>query len=583
MGDFLSSATFRSGSSSLRRPRAQRERRQTEAGDLTTEQPRGKLGSHGIQEVQPAATAGAAGPPFPQDQMRQARVMFFSNSRQPASAVGAPGINHTVAQVSPPKKEETGFLSTLSSAATSLAQAVGLTARPPTEAEKAEQQAKVRESRIEKFFQPSAPSVQGNNSSRASSSNPSSSSSRAQSAAASSVEDDGTLAAKRFDQLDERKEQTGRINSSIDAYNTQRNGRAIAAAVAGREINNSEALEHNERMEQFAPLGRQFAKKAIAFTKTAMHLAEEGSALEQPALHSLARGYDDLAATSDKGVVDFQKRLSQENISDRDLNEVVGSYQQLGVQAESLEAIKNDAEKGIQFSRAAQSASSSASEIDKAVASVPYDRLAGYCFRIINRDQITAAEREHYDPMVDLASQSLKARAFGSEALATALEKNIQTHEAIASCIARKEQSSDPAVKNILSQSLQAHITAKSSRNEVIKEKRSELERTKTLTAATSDEEFARAELVNEQNEEYKKSAVQELQSSDSSSMRSASPVELMTNADAYEKVAHSFEQAATCQEAIHALPDIPSKAKSQKTFKERAQVFLEQAQKLHA
>ncbi|MCX6958254.1 MAG: hypothetical protein NT164_06945 [Verrucomicrobiae bacterium] len=65
--------------------------------------------------------------------------------------------------------------------------------------------------------------------------------------------------------------------------------------------------------------------------------------------------------------------------------------------------------------------------------------------------------------------------------------------------------------------------------------------------------------------------------------MRSASPVELMTNADAYEKVAHSFEQAATCQEAIHALPDIPSKVKSQKTFKERAQVFLEQAQKLHA
>ncbi|MCX6958253.1 MAG: hypothetical protein NT164_06940 [Verrucomicrobiae bacterium] len=496
------------------------ERRQTEAASSTTEQPRGVLGNHGIQEVQTQnTTAGAStrpgvptAPLSQQEKMRQARVNAFSNPRQPELGVGAPGINHAVAQVSPQKKEEAGFLSTLSSAATSLAQAVGLTARPPTEAEKAERQAKVRESRIGKFFPPSAPSVQGNNSSSASSSNPSSSSSRAQSAAASAVEDDGTLAAKRFDQLDERQAQTGRINSSINAYNTQRDGRTIAAAVAGREINNNEALAHNERMDRFAPLGRQFAKKAIEFTKTAMHLAEEGSALAQPALHSLARGYDDLAAAADKGVVDFKKCLSQETISDRDLNEVVGSYQALAVQAESLKAIKNDAEKGIQFSRASQSGSRSASEIDETAASVPYRKLADYCFRMVrNPEQIASEEREHYDPMVDLASQSLEARAFGSEALATALEKNIQTHEAIASCIARTEQSSDPAVKNILSQSLLAHITAKSSRNEVIKEKRSELERTKTLTAATSDEEFARAELVNEQNEEYKKSAAQEL------------------------------------------------------------------------
>ena len=398
------------------------------------------------------------------------------------------------------------------------------------------------------------------------------------------VQDDDTLAAERFLLLDERQAQPERISSSIDAYNTRREERVIDAAARGQVINNNEALGHNERMEQFAPLGRQFAKKGFAYTETAIYFAGEGSSLEQPALHSLARGYDDLAATADKGVVDFKKRLSQETISDRDLNEVKESYQKLGVQEESLEAIKNHAEKGIQFSRAAQSGSRSASEIDKAVASVPYDRLADYCFRMVcNPEQIASEEREHYDPMVALASQSLEARAFGSEALATALEKNIQTHEAIASCIERSEQSSDPAVKNILSQSLVAHITASSSRNAVIKEKRSELERTKTLTAAASDEEFARAELLNEQNEEYKKSAAQELQSSNSSSMRSASPVELMTNADAYEKVAHSFEQAATCQEAIHALPDIPSKIKSQKTLKERAQVFLEQAQKLHA
>ena len=337
-------------------------------------------------------------------------------------------------------------------------------------------------------------------------------------------------------------------------------------------------------MEQFEPLGSQFAKKAIDCTKTAMHLAEEGSTLEKPTLHSLARDYDDLASTADKGVADFKNRLSQETISDRDLNEVTESYRGLADREETLEGIKSHAEKGIQFSyAAARSSSSSAAELGSAAVAVPYDQLADYCFRMLNHDQITSAEQEHYDPMVNLASLALEARAFRSEALATALEKNIQTHEALASCAARREQSSDSDVKNILSQSLLAHIAARSSRNEVIKEKRSELERTKKLAAATTDEEFERAELVNEQNEEYKKSAAQELQSSNSSSMRYSSPIELMTNADAYEKVAHSFEQAATCQEAIHALPDIPSKVKNQKTFKERAQIFLEQAQKFQA
>ncbi len=56
-----------------------------------------------------------------------------------------------------------------------------------------------------------------------------------------------------------------------------------------------------------------------------------------------------------------------------------------------------------------------------------------------------------------------------------------------------------------------------------------------------------------------------------------------MTNADFYEQVARDIERAATCQEDVHALPDVPSKIKGQKTFKERAQIFLNNAQKLHA
>jgi hypothetical protein len=112
-----------------------------------------------------------------------------------------PGINHTVEQVSPPKNEEPGFLSTLSSAAASLAQAVGLTAQPLTAVEKEEQQANVRNARIGKLSQPSAPSVQGGNSS----SSRAPALKRAFSVPAIETIDYDTLAAKRFDQLDERQ------------------------------------------------------------------------------------------------------------------------------------------------------------------------------------------------------------------------------------------------------------------------------------------------------------------------------------------------------------------------------------------
>lgn len=168
MGDFLSSAAFRTGSSSLRRPAAQIEQRQTEEGSLTTEQPRGELGSHGIQEVHPeTTTAGASTTPgvsaaalSQQEQMRKARLEALSKRQQPVQELETPVINHGVAQVSPPKQKDQGFLSALSSAATSLAQAVGLVERPLTEAEKAEQQTKVRNTRIEKFSQPSTPALQ---------------------------------------------------------------------------------------------------------------------------------------------------------------------------------------------------------------------------------------------------------------------------------------------------------------------------------------------------------------------------------------------------------------------------------------
>lgn len=530
MGDFLSSAAFRPGTSSLRRPPVQIERQQTEAVNSTAEQPRGDLSGHGIQEIQPQTTAAEPTvPPSQQEQMWQARLSAFSNRQQQVEEVDTSGIKHTVAEVPPPKQPSQEILSTLPSASSS------------------------------------------------------NSSSRARTAATRAVEDDDTLAAKRFEQLEERQAQPQRISSSIDAYNSRQDQRAIAAAMTGRNINNNEVLAHNERMQLFRPLGQQFARKAIDFTKTAMHFAEEGSALEQPALHALARNYDDLATAADRSVADFKKRLSQETISDRDLNEVTGSYQDLAARAESLKENKNYAEKGIQFSKASQSGSSSVSEVESAAAAVPYERLANYCFRMVNHDQIMPEEPEHYDPMVDLASQALEARDFGINELATALEKNIQTHEAIARCSTRMEQSSEPAVKNILSQALMAHRTARGSRNQFVDAKSSELENTKRLAAAASDEEFERAELMNQQNEEYKNAVEEDLQATSGRSSRSASPTQLLFNADGYNQLAQSLERTASCQEAIRALPDISSTIKSQKTFKERAQAFLAEAQKLHA
>ncbi len=404
-----------------------------------------------------------------------------------------------------------------------------------------------------------------------------------QASAAMRVEDDDDVAARRFGELDERLAQPERITSSINAYNTRRDERAIAVILAGRDINNNESVMHNERMERFSPLGQQLAKKAVEFTERAIHLAEGGSTLQQPALHALARHYDDLATAADRGVADFKKRLSRETISERDLKEVTESYQELVVQAETLEGFKNNAENGIQFSKAAQMGSNSASALDTIAASIPYDRLADYCFRMVeNPRQITPEEQEHYDPMVGLASQALKARNFGDEVLATLLGKNIQTQEALVRCTARREQSSGAPVKEILSQALMARIAARSSRNEVIKTKSLELEHAKALAATTTDEEFTRALLRAEQNEEYQKASAEELQTSSSSSARPASPLELTVNADRYDQVALGFERAATCQEGISALPDVLSAVKGQKPLKERAQLFLNKAQEFH-
>ena len=188
------------------------ERRQMAAASSTTGQPRGNLSVRGIQEVQSQRTtaeaaipAGAPTAPLSQqEQIRQARLEAFSKRQQPAQEPEMPGINHTVEQVSPPKNEEPGFLSTLSSAAASLAQAVGLTAQPLTAVEKEEQQANVRNARIGKLSQPSAPSapsVQGGNSS----SSRAPALKRAFSVPAIETIDYDTLAAKRFDQLDERQ------------------------------------------------------------------------------------------------------------------------------------------------------------------------------------------------------------------------------------------------------------------------------------------------------------------------------------------------------------------------------------------
>ena len=117
MGDFLSSAAFRPGSSSLRRPPAQVERRQTEDGSSTTEQSRGEFGNHGAQEVQHQSTTDGAATTLgvrtvglsQQEQMRQARINAFSNPQQSVQELGAPGINHTVAQVFPPKQKKQGL------------------------------------------------------------------------------------------------------------------------------------------------------------------------------------------------------------------------------------------------------------------------------------------------------------------------------------------------------------------------------------------------------------------------------------------------------------------------------------------